>query len=135
MYLYYHENSVISGNNIDMIGGISNTYAYGLMCYGYGTNYTIEGNRVHAAYYGLYCYSLSGTSQNMGLIANNKILLGDTATNVTNGYYCLYFNNNGFMRVAHNTFLSQTTNGYTVYISSGGLNEFYNNIRCGICKT
>jgi hypothetical protein len=126
-YMYYFKNATIIGNTIDQVGGSSYVNSYGLMLYGYGSGYEIRDNRVHAGYYGMYVYSMSGTNAKKGIFANNIVMIGDTALNITSGYYALYFYNCGFFTVAHNTIISQTTNGYTAYIY-GGLNEVHNNI-------
>jgi hypothetical protein len=128
MIAYYFSNSTLIGNTIDMVGGTSYAnYAYGAMLYGYGVNYQIENNLIHAGYYGLYLVSMSGQNNNYSTLINNKIMIGDKVNGATLGYYTMYTSNIGFFRIAHNLFLSQTINGYTVYIT-GGLNHVYNNI-------
>ncbi len=127
VYMSQFKDAQINYNNVDQVGGSSYVNSYGMMLYGYGSNYELIGNRVHAGYYGMYCYYMSGTSQQYSSYINNKVMIGDTATGITNGYYGLYFYQSGFFNIAHNLILSQTTNGYTCYLY-GGLNHVHNNI-------
>ncbi len=127
VYMSQFKNATVMNNDIDATGGTSSTFSYGLQMWGYGSGYYIENNKIKANYYGLYLGSLSGSSQNYSSVINNKVMIGDSAAGITNGFYAFYMTNSGFFNIAHNLFISQTSNGFAAWMS-GGLNKVHNNI-------
>lgn len=77
--------------------------------------------------YGVFLSNCDGSANAHGRIYNNMLTIGNPAT--TNTSYGIYATNSGYMDIAHNSvsLMSNGTNSRAMYITSGGLNNIWNN--------
>ncbi len=119
-------------NMNEISSNASYTNGYGLYQNNvFGRIYVSENNIMSSVdwpRYGFYNTSLSGTSNFPAQFENNIVKLGYTSN--TNSLYAFYATNSSFMKLNHNTFVTEgtSTGASSTYISNGGGNEMWNNI-------
>ena len=104
--LIYRFYMIYCDNDLEVIGNVATGDRYG---------------------YGIYMSNCDGSPGRIGRVENNMITVGNPATTSTS--YGIYMTNSGRMDLAYNNINIQSngTNSRALYITSGGLNNVWNN--------
>lgn len=116
----YVSNSLYTGTSY----GIYNQYGDGAQEI---NNNRVERDTTDVPKYGMYISNSDATNGSPGLISNNTVVVGDSASSST--FYGMYLQTSSFQNVYHNSLVTigGGTGSRTLYSSSGGGNRLANN--------